>query len=412
MAEEHLKVHIALVGGQPYPIFLGIKEFRPDKVIMVCSDQRDADRIAGVAEIDASRREVVVVDPVNQKSVYEVIQDRIVSQMSPDNEYSVNITGGTKIWAIVLYDLLHGRNNVKLFYIDQNNNLYDLAAINQTPSNLDFEMDDVFKLNGAKVQHYTSFSDYKDQDFSAIAAIEDIYKKNHIVLHKMTHPDRCKNREMVPHHYHPGPFDGCSLKFDDSETGDGHAELSFLVKNHDRHDYSLDAPHLRDLLFFTGWFELKVAKMLSRWKSSHDIRLGVSFAYTSAPNKPITKNEIDIIMNTGNRLLFVECKTQINNLTDIDKFNNAVKIFGGKGCLSLFVTLYSMQTNAIEKCKDSEVMYFSIEDTRKEFRHQLTVYPNGAGRLDPNTLKEQTDEYVQQRLNDLLDKGLKKSNKK
>ena len=67
MAEEHLKVHIALVGGQPYPIFLGIKEFRPDKVIMVCSDQRDADRIARVAEIDASRREVVVVDPVNRE---------------------------------------------------------------------------------------------------------------------------------------------------------------------------------------------------------------------------------------------------------------------------------------------------------------------------------------------------------
>ena len=45
-----------------------------------------ADRIARVAEIDASCREVVVVDPVNQKSVYEVIQDRIVSQMLPDNE--------------------------------------------------------------------------------------------------------------------------------------------------------------------------------------------------------------------------------------------------------------------------------------------------------------------------------------
>lgn len=47
--------------------------------------------------------------------------------------------------------------------------------------------------------------------------------------------------------------------------------------------------------------------MLSVWKSGQDIRVGVRFDFASSMR---LKNEIDIIMNTGNKLLFVECKTR------------------------------------------------------------------------------------------------------
>lgn len=72
--------------------------------------------------------------------------------------------------------------------------------------------------------------------------------------------------------------------------------------------------------------------MLSVWKSGQDIRVGVRFDFASSMR---LKNEIDIIMNTGNKLLFVECKTRIMHLTDLDKFNNVVKTYGGTGSKAL-----------------------------------------------------------------------------
>ena len=118
-----------------------------------------------------------------------------------------------------------------------------------------------------------------------------------------------------------------------------------------------------ELLFTnTGWFELEVAAMLSRWDKSRHVRLNCVFP-TKANS---TKNEIDIIVDTGTKLLFVECKTQIYSITDIDKFASAVKVYGGYGSKSLFVTDAVMRDNALEKCKDNRTLSFSIQT---DWRH-------------------------------------------
>lgn len=113
-----------------------------------------------------------------------------------------------------------------------------------------------------------------------------------------------------------------------------------------------------NLVFFSGWFEYKVAEMLSHWKFAKEIILNVKFPYQNA----LPKNEIDVIVNTGNRLLFVECKTQIKDITDIDKFRTAVKNYGGMGCKALFITEATMKDTAAEKCKDSDILCFSLHD--------------------------------------------------
>ena len=64
------------------------------------------------------------------------------------------------------------------------------------------------------------------------------------------------------------------------------------------------------------------------------------------------KNEIDIIVDTGDKALFVECKTNIHNTTDIDKFNTAVRNYGGSGSKALFVCLNKFKENAIQKFAD------------------------------------------------------------
>ena len=410
MAEKQ-KVHITLVGGQPYPVYLGIVETKPDSVVLLCSDDTkgNAEHIAEVAGIPTERREVLILDPVDNGKVYGVISGWIAGNMSPDTEYTVNVTGGTKIWAIVLYSLLSGRDNVRMFYIDQSNRLYDLSDISRKPSAFSTDMDVVFRLNGANAESYRSIDEFNENDWKATALIEDIYLKNHKSFQALTNPSAYRNRDQIPMPYRPAPSNGSTLEFDEHD-GEGHADMSVLGKNGKRYPYQTHSPHLRELLFFAGWFELKVAGMLSEWRPGCDTRLGVSFSYRSSGSRPMTKNEIDIIMNLGSRLLFVECKTQISNTTDIDKFKTAVDNFGGTGCLKLFVSYYTMHPNTREKCRDCNIMCFSIDDAKDEFRTRHGIDRNCRGVQE--RLRAEMEKDVQRKLAALLDEQLQRSNKK
>ena len=76
----------------------------------------------------------------------------------------------------------------------------------------------------------------------------------------------------------------------------------------------------------------------------------------------LDKNETDIIVNTGPKILFVECKTQITHNTDIDKFRSVIKGYGGTGSKGLFVTDAKMTDMAKQKCNENGILTFSLQD--------------------------------------------------
>jgi hypothetical protein len=80
--------------------------------------------------------------------------------------------------------------------------------------------------------------------------------------------------------------------------------------------------------------------------------------------KGVDKNEVDILVNTGTKVLFVECKTQITNTVDVDKFANDIKKYGGSGSEGLFVTDAPMNEVAIKKCEESGILGFSLQGVK------------------------------------------------
>jgi len=85
------------------------------------------------------------------------------------------------------------------------------------------------------------------------------------------------------------------------------------------------------------------------------------------------KNEIDIILLIDNKLLFIECKTQVFDRTDIDKFASAVKKYGGLGSKAIFITQQDMGDQAREKCETNSIAHFSFLDknNRKNNKEEL-----------------------------------------
>ncbi len=340
------KIHITLVGGQTTPIYQGIIASNPDLVILVHSkDTVDlANRI--YTEIDASC-ELIKFDPVEISLIDEAVRS-LKARFMNDNEISVNITSGTKPWALLFYANFSVLDNATLIYVDQNNKIWDLKT--QRSSTVDFDMNAQFRLLGNELKQYNSIDSYTEDDKNLIKSIRDARKHNYQDFNEMTeYLARFANQTKA------NGKGGSTLIWDATKKS---FEAKMINKQSKLLSIILKSDHARQLLLNTGWFEYEIAEVLSLWKYAKEIRMNCKFPTTTGS----PKNEIDIIVNTGNKLLFVECKTQIKNETDIDKFASAVKVYGGVGSKALFVTDAPMSEKALEKCADHGIITFSLQD--------------------------------------------------
>lgn len=349
-------IHITMTGGQPYPVYLGIQAVQPDGIILVHSDStaEEAERVKRETTIPT---QMLMLDPVDYTAIYHTVQ-KLRASLSDGDRYTLNISSGTKLWAIAFYEHLHSIKNVEIFYIDQNNLIYNLTTLAKPyRAQITLDTETVFRLNGTRAEDYTPFSSYTADDEKELNAIKSLRATNRKAFNAFSLVNESTwANELANKLAGCWNFEGSSIKWDKiSNTID----VSILNKKGTPHKKRLKSPHCFDMFFHTGWFEYEVALLLSKWEYAREIRMNVKFPYESQRNP---KNEIDIIVNTGDRLLFVECKTQIADITDIDKFRTAVKNYGGMACKSLFVTYYGMKQTANEKCNDSNVIPFSIKD--------------------------------------------------
>lgn len=349
-------VHIALVGGQTYPVYLGIAETSPDRVILVHSKSSlpEAQRIA--AEFKGSGIPFVYeqYDPVNVTQVLD--KSRMMAKiMSNEDHYTINLTSGTKVWSILFREAFASKPNVKFIYVDQSCTIYDLSNGDSWQGTA-INMDRVFRLNGIGAPKYLQYTDLTDEDLKVVRDIKKLVRANWKAFSAMTILDTLEKEQ----HWN-------------TQQGEIEHEDSFMSWDRDtdtvtvsiKHRYgqvvekTLISPHVFNLLLNAGWFEVEVARVLSGWKHSSDVRLNVEFPFVEGN----PKNEIDVIVGTENRLLFVECKTQIRTITNLDKFSKAVRNYGGTGCHALFVTYWTMTPEATEKCRDNGIIPFSFKDT-------------------------------------------------
>ncbi|MDR0891133.1 MAG: DUF1887 family protein [Mediterranea sp.] len=281
-------IHIALIGGQIYPVYLGIADEQPDKVILVHSEESKPEAKRIKQEVERNLQAKVLsqsLSPVDVPQIFHQIQALSEQIITPDNAYTINLTSGTKPWSIAFYHYFSPMPNVKLIYIDQNGCISDLKTLESRLSKVGLDMDLIFRLNGTpSIVEYEKISD--------------------------------------------GRLEKC--------------------------------PIAKELL--AKWFERYIAKLLYQWKWSKEVRLNVKFPYSEQAK---VKNEIDVIVNSGNRLLFVECKSGGFSPIDVDKFRTVVKNYGGMACKALFITYKPMTQEVLEKCADSGIVACSIADHNK-----------------------------------------------
>jgi len=365
------KVHITLVGGQPAPVYHGIVATEPDVVVYIYSQTTVpvVEKLRENLTVNEDRQEPLdATDPV-------AIMKRIVELQAKyaSDEITLNISGGTKAWTHLFGREFDKMPNATVVYMDQNNILWDYRTMKGT-SDFDFDMFTLFRLYGNPIDNnYVDLKSYTEKDAEVCDKIAlfrqgSLHSEFNALLSTLDMP----KQNMLKNQPH-GTFENANGSFVEWEKADAEKDAYvhvFLKKNDKSKEIRLESPHAVQLTFNTGWFEYKVAKLLASWPRAKDVCMNCHF-----PFKPgVDKNEVDIIVNAGSKLLFVECKTQINATTDIDKFNSVVDTYGGTGSKALFVTDAPMKEMAKQKCEQYDMMTFSLQDSHLGMSNEMALY--------------------------------------
>lgn len=343
-------LHITLVGGQSAPVYEGIVYENPDYTIFICSSDT-VEIVQRIGAIIDSPSEHKVISPVNVSEVESYISSELVPIARQYNKVSVNVTSGTKIWSILFFDIFKKLDSSEVIYIDQNNVICDLKKM----QNIDYQFTipdtkRYLEIIGQNVIKCKKLEEFNQDDLRVAEQIEEIRKFDISEFNNLT-----KYLNSHPNVQEYTTNKGSLIKYDTLEKS---FSIKVAKRNGTSREWKIKSPNAKYLLLNTGWFELKVAQILSKWQYSKEIILNCEFINKGGA----TKNEVDIIMNTGTKLMFVECKTQVYNSTDMDKFATVIRNYGGLSTSRILITYEKIKESVLEKCNESGILTFSLNE--------------------------------------------------
>lgn len=348
------KIHISLVGGQPIPVFLGIGCDDFDEIILIHS----VDSIDEAKTIEKSCKKkctLLQCSPNNITEIKRVAEELFASAIG--KRVVLNITSGTKLWSVIFSQTFLRHESADVIFIDQLNNVYNLRSGENTQLCIDIFTR--FELYGTPLLNYSRFEEYTLADTLAIPSIERARYTNIADFNELTNQgfDRYDAIEgSICAKY------GSVMSWNWDE---GYVEFQ-MVNSYRGYNKTIEVncDHIKDIVLHNAWFELKTALELKKNPNIKSIYLNCEFL----TKEKDPKNEIDIIADLGHRLLFVECKTMILDVTAIDKFRSAMRNFSGTSSIGVFVTndsaksgnKYNRYKNAMEKCRDNYILTFNF----------------------------------------------------
>jgi len=342
-------------------------EFPCDKAILLHSKESLTEALKVQKIITVPSELVLLKEPNNFKSVSDVIKALQMSHL--EASWDVNISSGTKIMSVALYSAFVNFNApCRLFHIEQNGLVHHLLPLIKSEIlNTYLPVKSYFKFAG---YHLKSYSDFKfiEKDTLALYHISRsifLGKKYKSEITKLFSLYRRHSNTCTPAvSFSVGPIGkGSEIKWDAAES-----KLTLYINGTEK--YILKGKNAIEILLHTKWFELEVAQILKKWDKTKEMLWEVTVSTSEGEDK----NEIDLIVNTGNKLLFVECKTSVYDVKDIDKFHNVTKNYGGMGAKAILITFSPLKKNMIERCEFNNIIYFTLAYDNNSITNAKKLY--------------------------------------
>ena len=354
---------IILLGGQLVPVYVGITERKPDIVHILYTNETKKHKTVLTKQI----QEVAVFDYQVDPYDYVAIQETVTAiiNKNKDAEFELNLTSGTKLMALASQQIFNTRGYFS-FYIDQKQNMIDITKGTKNKINSLISIETFLALSNHNTFTSNTLQSFNTDELALAHSIFELRKKRSGigVLSKLL---RAKAVDSAASEYF---FDNSGYKIS--------WKNNLLSVKAPRFTLNAKGKNAFKILTTGLWWELIVAQSVNNWKSANEILMSV--AIKSNKDISMDKNEIDILINTGQIIFFIECKSGMITQSDLNKINTVSKFYGGINAKSILVSFFKPKEYLLEKCRDFGIeVFYLIEKSSKN--HKLSSLTRKLDRL-------------------------------
>lgn len=346
-------IQIALLGKETLPVYYPVKTEGADEVYIIRSNQNEeeAKRLKTVLEEEHIPCHIDnVVGAFDLKSINEVCEN-IHTKLPEDCSVTYNVTGGTKPMFIGALWVAR-KHSARVLYTDSES-LFDLTNGEKTSLNVKMDLNTFFTLQGQKLKS----SKPHTYDESVLKCCNKIMRK--IIKNPK---DFYNVYEPLRNVYEKQPTLKL-LEFKDKKAIFTNDQLTAYSNGIAK--FTFMHPRVMELVFAGRWWEELVANAVAKWANGrYDVWQNVTF-YTKEEKKDKVKNEIDILVNLGTKVLFIECKSGSTDQNVINKMAFIRQNYGSDKSESILISFRTVREDLKEKAKDSKIMVIDYDNNAK-----------------------------------------------
>lgn len=336
------KIQIALVSKEALPVFYIINEFTPDTIYLLATKETEyvilnIEPIIKRLGIKSEKRIVSANDMNDCRKQCEQIHQ----ENGNDCEYLYNLTCGTKLMAIGT-SLCAQAHNAKIVYTDTTTYV-DFETMEHKPITHFLDTETIIEIQGQKIKEKTV---YKYNALRTECAKEI---KNFITKHRKTYSilsNYYRKNEQLPTTFHSG-----KVHYERNHR-------NITIEEDDVEIFSSNYPESFKMLFEGRWWETLIADAVYKWTGEgQDVWTNVMFNPTEKTPSENVKNEIDVLVNVNNTLLFIECKSGGFSQDNIYKLKSVRETYGSyksKGVIIAF-NKNNVKNGLEEKAKENNI---------------------------------------------------------
>lgn len=296
---------VSIISEQTIPNYIFIKEMYRDGDNLMFIASNNSKMLTRAKYIEtvltlSCKPTYIVFEKDGDEEDWQTMADTIKKYLSPEEEYVVNLTGGTKYMALTV-EMIFSRYNSSFYYIPfPKNTILQLRSKDNVPIAYRTTVSEYMKLYGLPISpnSLTQSEEYATHFFSLFTK-RQLSDDERDVMERL----RVSYRDLKK----PQLID----KLETSPGTKKYPQVPGLRAFLNHIDFPLKHPDMIDkyeVRYITGgWFEEYVYYLIRRNLHPTDIQIGVLIKSSETTNI----NDLDVVFTLGNKLFVVECKTAV-----------------------------------------------------------------------------------------------------
>lgn len=346
-----MKHQIILLGKDITSVYHGIKEFGPDCIHILYTDATEfvADTMYPLIP-SRIRHYFYHVKPYDGNMVMDMCRSIHVEF---EGEFTYHLSEGTKPMAIASF-LVAKEMNARAFYLTQLGELVWLDTFEKVSMHSVLTNEEIIALSGNTLSAYHDIQHINEQDVYGSLQVKhfiEMYPQEHSRIMKFFGIFCQRQISRLPSSKQLAE----ELKFKIKDGG-------LLITQRQKVLLRLPHPNAIYLYFKGSWWETLVADQVRIWAEQKnnppEAWQNVIFR-TGDDASSQAKNEVDVLVNNKQKLIFIECKSGQVTQNDVYKIDGVRETYGGDISRAVLASYYPVDDYLQEKCRDLQINLFA-----------------------------------------------------